>query len=361
MVVDAHELGDGSRLRGMATVLRHLLDGLSRQPDLELVALARPRAPLPDGVERLELVRRDVRPRFAHLEHDLLLPRDLRRGRADVVWAPANHPPRLTPAPLVQTLHDLIPLSVPDPGTMQEARRWRRRATRVRAARTVVTDSRWSANQAIRLLDIDPSRVEIIHPGVDPVYAPGPPETTGSPYLLTVAAFGAHKGMSVAMSVTAALAEEGYPHRLRLAGPQDEWMAARIAELVAGSPRPDRIDVLGWVDDLAAVYRGADAVVCTSQAEGFGLPVAEALACGTPVIAFANSAIPEVVGDAGVLVHDGDVTAFTAAVRRVLDSPTLANELRQAGPERAARFSWERAVSSYRDVLVAAGESRNVQ
>ncbi len=358
VAVDASELGGGVRLRGMGHVLRRLLDGLSSEPAIDLVALVRPTTDLPDGVERIPVARWDLRPRLSHLEHDLRLPRDLRRTAADVVWSPSNHPPRRTRAPLVQTLHDLIPLSLPDRSTAQEARRWRRRAGRLRAARTVITVSRWSADETIRLLGVEPSRVEVVYNGVDPVFTPEPPESAVAsdrrPYLLAVAAYGVHKALDVAMALVAALAEHGYPERLVIAGPQDEWMAARVAELVARAPRPDLVDVVGWVDDLPALYRGASALVCTSRAEGFGLPAAEAMACGVPVVAFANSAIPEVVGDAGVLVADGDLAAFVDALRRVLDSPNLAAELRAAGPQRAARFRWDSAVASYRDLLLAA-------
>src|SRR5947209_14635956 len=91
-----------------------------------------------------------------------------------------------------------------------------------------------------------------------------------------------------------------------MTGPNDEWMRGRVDEVLARATRPDRVEVLGFVDDLVDLYRGASALVFTSRAEGFGLPIVEAMACGTPVVAFDNTSIPEVAGDAGVLVPDGE-------------------------------------------------------
>ena len=258
--------------------------------------------------------------------------------------------PRRSPAPVVQTIHDLIPLIRPHEETAGEATRWRRRAPRIRNARTVVASSKASADDVVRLLGVDPQRVEVVYLGVSPQFTPaGPVLEDRRPYLLYVSAWGSHKGFAEAAAVMQRLAEAGYPHTLCIAGPQDEWMAARIAEATRGS---DRVEMAGWVDDLPGLYQRAGALVCTSRAEGFGLPVLEAMACGTPVAAFANTSIPEVVGDAGLLVPDGDVDAMAKAVRRILDEPALADELRAAGPERAKAFTWDSTARGYHDVLI---------
>jgi glycosyltransferase involved in cell wall biosynthesis len=256
----------------------------------------------------------------------------------------------------VQTVHDLIPLALPHPMSARDATRWRRRADVLRSARTVVAVSRWSADQVIGLFDVDPARVEVVHNGVEAAFTPGDaPESP--PYLLVVSAWGPHKGFAEAVALAGAIAEAGYPHVLRLAGVHGAWAEERLGEVVDASARPDRVEVLGWVDDLPALYRGASALLCTSRAEGFGLPALEALACGTPVVAFDNTALPEVLGDAGVLVADGDVTAMAEAVGRVLDDASLAADLRARGPARAAQFSWDATVAGYHEVLVAAANA----
>src|SRR5207245_1146630 len=125
------------------------------------------------------------------------------------------------------------------------------------------------------------------------------------------------------------------------------WIRARLEETVAASRRPDRVRLLGYVEGdeaLADLYRAASAVIVTSRDEGFGFPAVEAMACGTPVLAFANTSITEVVGDGGLLVNDGDVEAMTNALRTLLDSPARAAELSERALERARHFSWARSV-----------------
>ena len=354
VVVDGRTLTDGSRDRGFGTTLRHLLPGLAAAAALDVVVLADPDAPLPDRAAMVPVRRHDVRPKVALFEHEWRLPADLRRAHPDVVWSPANHPPRRCPAPLVQTIHDLTPLVWPSSETEHDARRWTRNAARLRSAARIVAVSRSSADQAIRLLGVDAARVDVVPNGVDPRYSPDGGPTDGDPYLLFVGAWGPHKGHAEAFATIAALAESGYPHVLRVAGSGDTWMQQRVRAVLGAAPRPERVELLGYVDELVGVYRGASALVCTSRAEGFGLPILEAMACGTPVVAFRNTSVPEVAGDAAVLVRDGDVAAMVAGVRRVLDEPALAIELREAGIRHAARFRWGDAVARYVEIFVDA-------
>lgn len=351
--MDGRTLTDGSRQRGFGTTLRHLLPGLAASSALDVVVLAAPGATVPVGARAIPMRRHDLRPKLALLEHEFRLPHDLRRARPDVVWSPANQPPRAS-VPLVQTIHDLTPLVWPSPETEHDARRWKRSAARLRGATRIVAVSRSSANQAIRVLDLDPARVEVVPNGVDPTFMPGRVPTEADPYIVFVGAWGPHKGHAEAFATISALAEWGYPHMLRLAGPADAWMQRRVQDVLARAARPDRVQVLGYVDDLAELYRGASALVFTSRAEGFGLPILEAMACGTPVVAFSNTSVPEVAGDAAVLVPDGDVEAMANGVRRVLDNANFANDRREAGLVQAARFRWDDAVARYVDVFVDA-------
>jgi glycosyltransferase involved in cell wall biosynthesis len=354
-LIDGYALSNASQNRGIGTFLKHLLVGLPGEQALSVSVLAEPGAELPAGVGRVTM-HRPAPARLRSLSHDLLLPLDLRRATCDVFHSPAQHPPGRSPVPWVQTLHDLTPLTWPHPLLAPERKRWIRVGPRLRRAAAVATVSRFSADEAIRHLDLDPRRLQVIPLGVDPaVFRPSGPPVEDAPYLLHVAAWGPHKGFEEALEVISALAGQGLPHRLVLAGPQDSWMASHVQAAVRMSPRPDRAQVAGYVQDLAATYSGATALLMTSRCEGFGLPVLEAMACGTPVIAFANSALPEVVGEAGVLVPDGDIDAMARAVRDLVGSPSMREELVAAGLARAAQFRWEDMAASYRELLQSVG------
>ena len=354
VLIDGYALSDGSELRGIGTYLKRVVAGLGRRPELSVKLLADAGAPVPEGAV-LAPMHWHGPGRFRSLEHDLRLPAQLKRHASDVFLSPAQHPPRRSPVPWVQTLHDLIPVTRPHPVLARDRRRWLRIGPRLRRATAIVAVSRFSADEGIRHFGIDPRIVEVIPQGVDPaIFHPGEAVAQGGPYLLHVAAWGPHKGYQEALSVIARLAERGHPHRLALVGPQDDWMLAQVKRAVAASPRPDRVDIRGYVDDLPAVYRGATALLMTSRCEGFGLPALEAMACGTPVAAFANSSLPEVVGDGGVLVGDGDVEAMVEAVQRVIEDADTRSGLVERGLAQSARFRWEDTVAAYAELLSSA-------
>jgi alpha-1,3-rhamnosyl/mannosyltransferase len=259
----------------------------------------------------------------------------------------------------VQTVHDLIPFAFDDPEFAIERHRWRRFGPRVLRAAAVITPSRHSGDHAVAALGVDPERVRVIPHGVEPQFHPDP-STGVAPYVLFVGAWGPHKGYAEAMEAVAGLGDAGYAHRLVIAGRQDEWMRAQVQGVVDRARRPDLVDVPGYVDDLAGLYRGASALVVTSRHEGFGLPALEAMASGTPVVAFANSAIPEVVGDGGTLVADGDVAALVRAVRAVIDDPAVRRSHVERGLRRAAQFSWRKSAEAHTAVYLEA-QSKSVR
>jgi glycosyltransferase involved in cell wall biosynthesis len=272
-----------------------------------------------------------------------VVPRAALELHPDVFWSPAQSPPRNYRGVRVQTLLDLTPLVFDAPELRRDAKRWLSHRESMRAADAVLCPSQSSADQGLRFFDLDPARVHVVTIGIDPIFRPGPPTKVDEPYVLFVSSWGPHKGFAEAMEVAAALADAGYPHRLVMAGRNDEWMLQQVEKVRGASRRPDRVDVRGYVEDLPGLYRGASALICTSRAEGFGLPAAEAMACGAPTISFDNTSLPEVVGDGGLLVADGDVAALVTALRSVIDDPAVAGQLAAAGPRRATAFSWTAA------------------
>jgi glycosyltransferase involved in cell wall biosynthesis len=361
VLVDAWHLGGYSANRGIGTYLRNVLPRLVADHGLRVDALATASTALPTGVGR-RTIRRVAPDRFAQREHDLLLPLSLRlatlRRRADVVFSPADNPPARSPRPWVQMLHDLIPLVVDAPAFAAGDRRWRHLGPRLRNATAVLTNSRCTASDAVRRLGLEADRVHVAPLGVSPSFAP-PPERlpTDPPTVLYVGEYGPHKGFDEAFAVIEALADAGLPHRLAMVGFLAPWHEASVHALLQASGRRDRIDLVGFVDDIVAAYQRADVLIVTSRYEGFCLPVLEAMACGTPVVAFSNSALPEVVGDAGILVPDGDVGAMVEELRDLLGGESRWQELSERGLEQAGRFTWERCADVHADVLQGAASS----
>lgn len=355
VLVDAWHLSGHSADRGIGTYLRNVTPLLIGEPGLRLVALAQERAQLPPGVCRRRL-RRMAPPRFAQREHELMLPFDLRRAASgeavDVFWSPADDPPRRSPCPWVQFLHDVIPLAVRDPALGPAAARWRRIGPRLLGASAVITNSRHTADDATRYLGIEPARLHVAALGVAPEFAPPAKRTpTDPPTILYVGEYGPHKGFAEAFAVTGLLADAGLPHRLAMASTLAPWYKPIVEDLRAQATHPERIDLLGYVDDLVAVYQQADALIVTSRYEGFCLPAVEAMACGTPVVAFANSAIGEVVAGGGVLVPDGDVGAMADALRGVLAGGSAWRAASDRALERARAFSWAQCAAIHADVF----------
>jgi glycosyltransferase involved in cell wall biosynthesis len=237
------------------------------------------------------------------------------------------------------TLHDLSFES--DPASMGLIDRTTFRLMVPRAARRadhVLVVSERTRRDVEQHYGLAPAKVTVTPNGVDPQFSPG---GSHGDYLLFVGAIQRRKDPLAALAAARAL---GLP--LVVVGPEKE------PEL-AGELRAGGAELRGYVEkgELAELYRGAAALVLPSRFEGFGLPVLEAMACGTPVVAAPEPALREVAGDAAVYAEDGD---YAGAVRRALDER---ERLSAAGIDRAKLFSWEetarRTAAVYREVLSA--------
>ncbi len=355
VLVDGRSLWTDSAHRGLGAYLRGVLPPLAADDRLDVTVLARPGHATPDGVKRREVTRIAGR-RLGPLEHDIRCRLERARHTPDVFFSPAQEPPGRRGVPVVQVVHDLIPLVFDDPAFRAEARRWRRHAQRLRAADAVIASSEATAADAVRLLGIARERLHVIPLGVDGSLALRVAPRCGDgvpPTVCMVAGYGPHKGFADACAAIAAVAAVGLPHELVLVGPltNDPWTQMKVQAVIDASPRPDRVRLVGWVDDVWAEVMRADAVVVASRYEGFGLPALEAMALGVPVVGYANSSVIEVVGDAGVLVSDGDVNALGAALVDVLSSAERRATLSRRGRLRAAPFTWATTAASTADLL----------
>jgi glycosyltransferase involved in cell wall biosynthesis len=275
----------------------------------------------------------------------------------EVVHAPTPLAPR-TSGPLVVTVHDAVPWTHPQTLTPHGAR-WHRAiiARAIADGAVIATPTRAVAADLVAVLpQLDAGRVHVLGGGVSPsLLAPTAlaPDVAGS-YLITVATLEPRKGLQVAIEALASLGADA--PRLVVAG-QAGWGGLDPRALAASAGLdPDRLMVLGRVPDeqLQVLIRGARALLMPSVAEGFGLPVAEAMALGTPVICSDIASLAEVAGGAALLVPVGSVGGFAAAIRAVAED-TVAAELAERGLAQAPRHSWaavaDRAWALYRSLL----------
>jgi len=334
VVVDADVLG--RRRTGDETYVRNLLRTLPRHAadaGLEIGAVTRHPELVPDGVLPVLLPARSQELRMAWT-----LPRTLRRLGAALVHTQYALPFR-SPCPVVVTIHDLSF----EHGLM--GRRDRLVFERVvpRAAREaarVLTVSERTKRDLVEHYGIPPERIVVTPNGVDPAFHPATQDAPAArPYALAVGAIQERKNQPAAL---AAAREAGL--ELVVVGPvKDERVAAELREGGA------RLEGYVEVERLAELYRGAACLVQSSRYEGFGLPVVEAMASGTPVVTVPDPALVEVAGDAAVVVPEGELAA---GIRRALEERDI---LAAAGLERARAFTWEAAaratVAAYVEAL----------
>ena len=397
---------------GIGVYTRSLALALARRGGMRYLGLAhRP----PRGAAELAAAGVEIEPRPAPAARrsvpgvvwqQLLLPRRLRRGDVDLLWSPLLTLPLDCPVPAVATIHDLTVLLMP------EAHRAKVRlsllpflAASLRRARRLVTPSRATAADIAFHYPGSAAKVRVVYPGVDEEFRPGTAEEIaatreelGAPrgYLLYAGTLEPRKNVGALLDAWEELAADDptFPS-LVLAGPYG-WgsraLARRIARLAArhgpgtsGTARQveagstagagggnlagsaasmglaaaaqgaagSRLLALGRLDRarLVRVFQAASLFVYPSLYEGFGLPPAEALACGVPAVALDISSLPEVVGEAGVLVAPGDTAALAAALARLVADPGLTAELAGRAVDQAGRFRWQRAAAEMEDVF----------
>lgn len=278
-------------------------------------------------------------------------------GRVDLYHATNYAAPRTAGVPLVVTVHDLTLLREPALGTPALRRLVARAAQAARTARRVIADSEATRRDVLELLGLPPDRVHAVPLGCDPRFTPGERAEArevvarafgiDAPFVLHVGTIEPRKNLDRLIAAFGRARDaERLPHRLVLAGAPG-WGIAPVQAAIARERLGAVVQLTGAVsaDQLLALYRAADLFVFPSRYEGFGLPALEAMACGAPVVAASTGALPEVVGEAALSVDPRDTDALAAAIARALTDADLRARLRVAGPERAARFSWERCAA----------------
>ena len=387
LVLDGRPLQAGfkaHRERGIGRYAKNLISALlerldpaqvtllvqSNLPDPELPpALARLRAPffpaiIPVGKKLISF----------HLLAPLALGPAWRAGKLVHFLSHLDAPSRLGGASVI-TVHDLIAQR------LEKLYRGKRTSARFRLerwletrclgqARRLIAVSQCTKDDLVDLYGLDPGLITVVHEAADPGLAPveDPAARTAvlmrhglnpvAPFFLYLGGIDQRKGLSTLLEALGALRDQGRPHALALAGriEGDRQFPLLMAEIERRG-LADAVHRLGFVSDadLPALFSSSAAFVFPSLYEGFGLPPLEAMACGAPVVAANAAAVPEVVGDAGILVKPGDAAALTEALGALVDLPELAGELRAKGRRRAAEFSWPRAAGQTMAVYREAG------
>ncbi|MEA3338108.1 MAG: glycosyltransferase family 1 protein [Chloroflexota bacterium] len=304
---------------------------------------------------------------FARLWTHLRLSAEVMRNPPDVLFVPSHVLPLIHPRPSVVTVHDLGYHYFP------EAHRARDRwyldlGTRfnARSADRVIADSRATRADLLGLFDLDAEKVPVVYLGRDQNLKP---ETNSErlqdvkgrlglrdPYVLTVGTLQPRKNLARLVDAFSRVQARVDAAQLVLAG-RVGWLSDPIFEQVKRFGLEDHVLFPGYVEDsdLAALLSGAAAFAFPSLYEGFGFPVLEAQACGTPVLASNTSSLPEVAGDGALFVDPLDVEAIADGLYRLLSDQALRNRLRAEGFANIQRFSWQRCARETLAVLEKVG------
>jgi glycosyltransferase involved in cell wall biosynthesis len=297
-------------------------------------------------------------------------PRACVAAGASLAHVPYWGPPLRSPVPLVVTIHDVTTLIVRQYNRSLSARLYHALVTAAaHGAGHVITDSQASKTDIVERLRLDPAKVTPIYLAAGPQYKPAEQSLVDMGvlrkynlpdfYVLYLGGYELHKNVHTLLLAYTYVAEalgEDYP--LVLAGKRPEKVTAQFPDYgryIQELGLQNQVRWIGYVDeeDKPAIYRNAEVFVFPSRQEGFGLPVLEAMACGTPVVASHSSSLPEVIGDAGFALDPDDERQMAGSIIAAVIQEPLAADMRQKGLAQAARFSWEKTAT---ETLLIYGE-----
>jgi glycosyltransferase involved in cell wall biosynthesis len=363
VAIDARKVHDF----GIGTYIRNLLRHLARlDRENEYVLLCRP-ADLAMAQQLGENFR-GVRETSANysLREQIHIPYVLMRERPDVYHAPHYVLPPAVPCRSVVTIHDTIHLRFPQYLPNRGAWAYARSLMWAAAKRSdrILTVSESSKRDIIHYFDIDPNKIVVVYNALDERFSTEPPPEEmarvrerfqlNHSFVLYVGNIKPHKNLVRLIEAFEGLRHDGFDDlKLLIIGDEiSKWPALRRA--VHKHKLHKHVRFLGFQSDetLAVLYRLAAVFVFPSLYEGFGLPPLEAMASGTPVVTSNVSSLPEVAGDAAVLVDPYDAIDIKDGIKRVLTDPALREELRRKGLQRAREFSWERSVARTREIYL---------
>lgn len=287
--------------------------------------------------------------------------------RLDIYHATDNRLPAYHDlVPFLGTLHDVFYLSQPDMGSSRTRRRWQARYRDVAArSQLIMTMSEFSKSEIVRLLGVSPRRVRVVPLAPSQGYVPQSPTAVAlvreryalhKPYVLFGGGFGRRKNpLGALRAFNLALRRLPADVCFALAGTGGP-LGAEVKAFLQEANLTDRVKLLGFIPeaDHPALIAGSLLYLFPSLLEGFGLPAVEAMACGAPLVASATTSLPEVCGDAAILVNPTDEANVADALVEVASSHALRQMLTLRGLQRAKDFTWRRVAASvvelYREI-----------
>lgn len=364
LLLDGRSLQTPSAVRGIGSYVRGLLEGLREEGGAnEIGLLLSAGRPDPPELESLSLQAASGRiaalhPTLQPVADPLLVARAVRRLRPALYHAVEWGQPLWSSAAVVVTVHDLIPFIFP------RQYPWVRRAhlaalRLLRRADRIIAVSQSTARDVERIAHVTPDRISVIGEGISSTFVPADPEAVQrmrrrfglrGRYVLAVGTFDPRKRIDNLARVARRLTD-ALPLELVVAGEQGSFLEEVMAA-IRGAGLTHRAHVLGHVEpgELAALYTGSKCLLFTSAYEGFGLPPLEAMRCATAVVMYCNSSLPEIAGEAAVLVPDGDAEAMAEAASRLIRDGAERSRRIAIGRRWSAEFTWRRAAQKTRAV-----------
>ncbi|MFL5955188.1 MAG: glycosyltransferase family 4 protein [Gaiellaceae bacterium] len=361
IAVDAISAGAGlgSSAGGMIVYFDGLLAALARRDDVDrLISFVQPWAPdvgMPtDPKLDLKPCRGLPRNRFGRVVYEqTIFPLAVDRGPAQVLFSTCNTRPLLLRKPNVVVLQSIQHVFFPSAfGTVRRAYLNAFVPRSLRTADAVIAVSAWEKQEALHLFDLDPDRVFVVHHGVSNAIrahaaaTPSPSATRGGrPTIVMVSALYDFKNHRRLIEAFAALRREhDVPHELVIAGGPADVTLEELQVVAARAGVSDRVRLLGPVPHelVPRLLANAHVVAYPSLFETFGFPILEALSYGAVLVTSAATSMPEVAGDAAILVDPTDTADLAAGLARAIFDRELRERLHATGPGRAAEFTWER-------------------
>jgi len=295
--------------------------------------------------------------------HQLFFSLSLKKHSLDVFHAPYFTFPLFLSCPSVVTIHDLIPLVFPLSMPSKIGRAYYQRANKkaLNKAKMIIAVSESTKNDLLNNYDVSKEKIRVICDGVSEKFKAVQDRTLlsrvkkrygiRSRFLMNVGNPKPHKNWPGLIEAFAESGKKVKDCRLVLVGSRDPRYP-EIERLIRKLQLKDRVIVTGFVDegDMPLLYNAAEALVLPSFYEGFGLPVLEAMACGTPVLSSSSSALPEVCGDAALMVDANEPANLVAGIERILSDEKLRRELSDKGTKRAKLFSWKQTAQKTLEV-----------